>query len=480
MYGPYETCPSSTPLSLRFLPNFENLWKICYKVHVPSQVARVQELQPQRRQEYFEESMKTKKKAIRRITSLPPLESIELSGFDQEVESHGLHLQPETMVSGLGSLDPFLSSVSEASCKARLGANHSCTGTGYREEAMTESIREDGTFNVNYECGYTSVVFVDQPSQSTPHTAHVCTSTAVQTTDGCNVQGSRARSLSNLDGSRTSMDKGKRKMSDLSNEDTFRSGRVDLATLSEASEAELQCGEDFFLIDGDERRVIPEHLSNTSTSCGVGPSSHETSQNSGTPTNDCNVELPRNNRQRRSQVRIGSSSNRTQVPHHVRNRNRRSRQEHFQRTGQALRPDIVENLIELLDEHNQLMQLFRTARDKMAEANIPEFKVRLFGVVGSRQHELPAGDSIGAIVFEGGPDVETEFDVVVEQNDRQLKQVSKLNASYMSMQFPLLFFFGEDGYHLGRVLLSRGTSSDPPKKNVNENVLCIRAARPFQ
>lgn len=39
--------------------------------------------------------------------------------------------------------------------------------------------------------------------------------------------------------------------------------------------------------------------------------------------------------------------------------------------------------------------------------------MRLFGVIGSRQHELPAGDSIGAIVFEGGPDIETDFDVII-------------------------------------------------------------------
>ncbi|PWA65875.1 hypothetical protein CTI12_AA333640 [Artemisia annua] len=91
-------------------------------------------------------------------------------------------------------------------------------------------------------------------------------------------------------------------------------------------------------------------------------------------------------------------------------------------SGHGLRADIVENLIALLDEHNELVKLFRTARDKMSETNIPQFKVHLFGVVGSRQHELPTCDSIGAIVFEGGPDVQTDFDVVVEQHDHRLKQ----------------------------------------------------------
>ena len=153
----------------------------------------------------------------------------------------------------------------------------------------------------------------------------------------------------------------------------------------------------------------------------------------------------------------------------------------------------MENLIEILDEHNELVQLFRTPRDKIAEANVLEFKVHLFGVIGSRQHELPTGDSIGAIVFEGGPDVETDFDVIIEQHDRQLKSVNKLNASYMSLQFPLIFLFGEDGYHIGRVLLSHRSSDDPPKKmtmlkyysyqvhdRIGEYALLTRSGRLFQ
>ncbi|PWA65551.1 hypothetical protein CTI12_AA334870 [Artemisia annua] len=43
----------------------------------------------------------------------------------------------------------------------------------------------------------------------------------------------------------------------------------------------------------------------------------------------------------------------------------------FQRTGRSLRADIIEDLIGFLDEHNELVQLFRIARDKMREADIP-------------------------------------------------------------------------------------------------------------
>lgn len=145
-----------------------------------------------------------------------------------------------------------------------------------------------------------------------------------------------------------------------------------------------------------------------------------------------------------------------------------NRLENMQRNGQGLRREIVQSLIHFLDEHNQLVQLFRTARDKMAEADIPTFKVRLFGVIGARQYDLPAGDSIGAIVFEGGTDVQTDFDIIIERHSGTAQQVNKLNRSYMPLHFPLLFIYGEDGYHLGLTLAdtTNGTSGDPRKMSM--------------
>ncbi|PWA56652.1 hypothetical protein CTI12_AA419060 [Artemisia annua] len=70
----------------------------------------------------------------------------------------------------------------------------------------------------------------------------------------------------------------------------------------------------------------------------------------------------------------------------------------------SLREDIVEGLIHFLDRHNALVQLFRTARDKMQDSDIPNFHVRFFGVIGANQYELPTTDTIGAIVYEGGPE----------------------------------------------------------------------------
>nr|GEW95288.1 DNA helicase [Tanacetum cinerariifolium] len=46
-------------------------------------------------------------------------------------------------------------------------------------------------------------------------------------------------------------------------------------------------------------------------------------------------------------------------------------------------PRTVEGLIHFLEAHNELVQLFRIARDKCQEIDIPEFKIRLYNVEGS-------------------------------------------------------------------------------------------------
>nr|GEV52898.1 DNA helicase [Tanacetum cinerariifolium] len=65
-----------------------------------------------------------------------------------------------------------------------------------------------------------------------------------------------------------------------------------------------------------------------------------------------------------------------------------------------LRRDIVKGLIDLLDTHNGLVQLFSTTREKFQDIHVPNFKVRLYNVVGTREYELSTGDMLGAIVYE--------------------------------------------------------------------------------
>ncbi|GKC54333.1 DNA helicase [Tanacetum coccineum] len=119
---------------------------------------------------------------------------------------------------------------------------------------------------------------------------------------------------------------------------------------------------------------------------------------------------------------------------------------HFGGQNSNLRRDIVEGLIELLDTHNALVQLFRTAREKLADTHVPNFQVRLYNVVGAHEYELPTRDMLGAIVYEPGPETQMDYDIIIEERSGYPQRVNKLHSSYMSLQFPLLFLYGENGY----------------------------------
>ncbi|GKF23104.1 hypothetical protein Tco_0075426, partial [Tanacetum coccineum] len=102
----------------------------------------------------------------------------------------------------------------------------------------------------------------------------------------------------------------------------------------------------------------------------------------------------------------------------------------FQGRDEAkLNPEVVEGLIHVLDEHN--------------------------GKGGVRGYELPTSDILGGIVFEDGPNSQTDFDAIIEFRGGPPQRINKLHQSYMSLQFPLLFIFGEPRFYPELVLKPR-------------------------
>ncbi|GKD62900.1 hypothetical protein Tco_1305008, partial [Tanacetum coccineum] len=125
-----------------------------------------------------------------------------------------------------------------------------------------------------------------------------------------------------------------------------------------------------------------------------------------------------------------------------------SRMRHFPEGGSSqLDPGIVSSLIRVLDEHNELVRLFRTARDRISANVILEFWIRLFKVVGVCEYDLPTSGTRGEIVFESGPNTRTDYDVIIESRDGCPQRVNKLHLLDMALQFPLLFVYGESGFH---------------------------------
>lgn len=111
-----------------------------------------------------------------------------------------------------------------------------------------------------------------------------------------------------------------------------------------------------------------------------------------------------------------------------------------------LKTEIVDKLIKVFDEFNDLVRLFRTPRDMCVDGELPDFKIRLYNSGNQMRYDTPISGTLGAIVYDSGPRSKNDFDIIVHLKDGVPQRVSKLHPSYMALQFPLLFLFGEHGW----------------------------------
>ena len=107
----------------------------------------------------------------------------------------------------------------------------------------------------------------------------------------------------------------------------------------------------------------------------------------------------------------------------------------------------------MLDDcENPLVRHFRMASERLSSPDSPDVSIVLFGQEGTghdTRYSLPTASELAAlIVGELTTDV-CKFDVVVQTKMGHLEQVSSLNPSLMSLQYPLLFPYGDRGFHVG-------------------------------
>ena len=115
-------------------------------------------------------------------------------------------------------------------------------------------------------------------------------------------------------------------------------------------------------------------------------------------------------------------------------------------TIHGLRPDIVLESQRMLHQHNNYVQMFKITLQRM-----PSEKYRVL----IRADKKPIGQHAGrfnepmtnevAVVI-----VSNEFgrrDIILEKRNNQPQRISETHRSYDALQYPLIFWEGEDGYH---------------------------------
>nr|KAJ0213969.1 hypothetical protein LSAT_V11C400186520 [Lactuca sativa] len=120
--------------------------------------------------------------------------------------------------------------------------------------------------------------------------------------------------------------------------------------------------------------------------------------------------------------------------------------------------DIIEDIKVMLDSNNVLVRSYRMARDTFQKNPQVDMKLRLIGTRqrDGRTYNLPTASEVAALIVRDICDSIEKRDIFVETKIGFLQRINELHPSYLPLQYPLLFPYGDDGYSVD--ILHRGVS----------------------
>ncbi|EOY04504.1 Uncharacterized protein TCM_019749 [Theobroma cacao] len=112
--------------------------------------------------------------------------------------------------------------------------------------------------------------------------------------------------------------------------------------------------------------------------------------------------------------------------------------------------NIVKELMEMLDQTNQIVKAFRMAKERFKEPDYIPVKLRLIGarMNDGQQYTNLISSEVAALIVGDVDQLIDKRDIIIEHRSNGLRRISDLHPAFMPMQYPLLFPYGEDGFHL--------------------------------
>ena len=113
--------------------------------------------------------------------------------------------------------------------------------------------------------------------------------------------------------------------------------------------------------------------------------------------------------------------------------------------------EIVSGLIVMLDEKNELVKKFRTARDRFEKDNVVELDIflKVSKATDGRENRPGPSNEVAGILVGDQEETDQSRDVIVDEIKSGLQRIPNIHPKLMALQYPLLFPNGEDGFHLG-------------------------------
>ncbi|XP_025616692.1 uncharacterized protein [Arachis hypogaea] len=132
---------------------------------------------------------------------------------------------------------------------------------------------------------------------------------------------------------------------------------------------------------------------------------------------------------------------------------------------------IVAILRNMLDKYNSLAKNFCYARDRYQQKNCTNIKLKLISKrnTDGRTYNLPSASKVAALIVGDVEQLSKDRDIIIESQSRKLQRINVFHPSYLALQYPLLFLYGEDGFRLGIATLD-SISARPTKKNKTINL----------
>ncbi|XP_022003614.1 uncharacterized protein LOC110901069 [Helianthus annuus] len=135
-------------------------------------------------------------------------------------------------------------------------------------------------------------------------------------------------------------------------------------------------------------------------------------------------------------------------------------------TSNLLDTELIEYLKVILDSNNELVKTYRRVRDRFVDNPQVDLKLRLKAnrSKDGRTYNLPTSSEVAALIVGNIEEALDNRDVVFESKKDGLQRISELHPSYLALQYPLLFPFGEDGYRVD-ILHREGRASTKKKES---------------
>ncbi|XP_058725789.1 uncharacterized protein LOC131597092 [Vicia villosa] len=129
-----------------------------------------------------------------------------------------------------------------------------------------------------------------------------------------------------------------------------------------------------------------------------------------------------------------------------------------------INPETVSRLKLMLDEFNTHAKSFRMAVARLKDCPVLDLELKLIAdrSKDGRIYNQATISEVAALII-GDVDTSSKRDIILERRSGRLKRISEFHPSYLALQYPLLFPYGEDGFRLG--VLHKETNGKKFKKN---------------